>query len=262
MSNKKELRETAAEAAHKAGSVLMKYFYKLQKSEIKNKSKHEIVTPADLAAEKIILDLIKKKFPKHAILSEEAGSNGKEAEYLWIIDPLDGTTNFSMGNPLFAVSIAVYKNNEPVAAATYVPFLKNIYWAEKGKGAYLNNKKIKVSQERKIERAFLTFCHGNNEASIKRAINIYARLKLETRDLRQIGAGSIECAWVAEGRTEAIIIPGAHPWDVAAGALLVREAGGIVTNIWGQEWNPQSEGIIAAGKNISDSLIKAVKNIK
>ncbi len=255
-------KKIASLAAQKAGAELLKHFNKTSRSSIKAKSKHEIVTPADLAAERIILSAIKKNFPTHRILSEEAGDNQKHSDYLWIIDPLDGTTNFAMGNPLFSVSIALCYREKIILGLVYIPFLQDLYVAEKGKGATLNDQKIHVSKEKKINQSFLTFCHGNNEASIRRAVNIYSHLKLTARDLRQIGTAALETSWVARGKTEAIIIPGVNSWDVAAGALLVREAGGVVTDLDGQPWTIHSQDILASNKNIHSTLLKTIKNIK
>ena len=260
--NKPSPKQVAVTAAKAAGAELIKHFSRVTRSVIRAKSKHEIVTPADLAAERIILSAIKKNFPSHRVLSEEAGDNKKSSDYLWIIDPLDGTTNFAMGNPLFSVSIALAKKEEIIMALVYIPFLKDLYLAEKNKGAFLNGKKIHSSQENKIEKSFLTFCHGNNEASVKQTIHLYSKLKPLARDLRQIGTAALETAWVARGKTEAIIIPGVSAWDVAAGTLLVREAGGIVTDMTGQPWTIHSQGIIASNKNLHQPLLKIIKNIK
>lgn len=256
-------KQIAIKAAKKTGKMLMKKFTTHNRANVRLKNKHEIVTPADLASEKIILAAIKKHFPEHNILSEEVGKTGNQkSDYLWLIDPLDGTTNFSMGNPLFSISIALTKNERIVLGIIYVPFLDELYLAQAGKTSTLNNKKINISQVNKINDALLTFCHGNDGQSIKRAINIHHYFKTTARDIRQIGSAAIELALVARGKTEAIIIPGAHPWDVAAGVLLVRGAGGVVTDMFGHEWQLNSDGIIASNKKISDCLIRTVKNIK
>ncbi len=263
MPDKNNFKRVAVQSAQEAGKVLMKHFGKLSRANIQTKSKHEIVTPADLAAEKIILKNIKKNFPSHRILSEEKGKTGaKDSEYLWVVDPLDGTTNFSIGNPLFSVSIALLKDDKVILGVIYVPFLNNLYLSEKTKGAFLNNKKIKVSQENKIENAMLTFCHGNTKQSIDHIIDVYKKFKLDARDMRQLGSAAIECAWVAQGKVEAIIIPGVNIWDVAAGALIIREAGGKVTDMNGQEWNLNSKGIIASNEKINNILVKSIKKLK
>ena len=261
--NLQKEKTVITQAMRQAGKMLMRKFTTLNRAVVREKSQHEVVTPADLASEKIILSALKKHFPHHHILSEEAGLIGQEpSDYLWIIDPLDGTTNFSMGNPLFSISCALVKNEQIILGVIYVPFLNELYLAEKGKPATLNNKKIKVSSVNQIRHALFTFCHGNNLASIKRAINIHYYFKTAAKDIRQIGSAAIELCWVARGKTEAIIIPGAQPWDVAAGALIVRQAGGLVTDILGHSWNLKSHGFIDSNKKINDALIRRIKNIK
>ncbi len=250
-------------AVHQAGQMLVQKFTTFNRAAVRTKSQHEIVTPFDLASEKIILSAIKKHFPQHHILSEEAGLiKNKPSDYLWIVDPLDGTTNFSMGNPLFSISVALVKNNQIVLGVIYVPFLKELYIAEIGKSTTLNNKKIKVSQISQIKQSLLTFCHGADNASIRQAIKIHNYFKTASRDIRQIGSAAIELCWVARGKTEAIIIPGAHSWDVAAGVLIVRQAGGTVTDLSGQPWTLKSRGIIGSNKKINSRLVKKIKNIK
>jgi myo-inositol-1(or 4)-monophosphatase len=229
----------------------------------KFKGGHEILTKFDLASEKIIFKTIRKIFPKHDILSEEAGYNDFESKkFLWICDPLDGTTNFSMKNPLFAVSIALAAFSKIVFGAVYIPVLKEIFWAKKGGGAYLNNKRIFVSRQKNLRKSFLTYCHGSKDIkNIKRAIRAYNYFKLNAADARQLGSAAAELAWVACGRTEAIMIPGVPVWDVAAGLLLVREAGGVATDWRGKEWNLKSRDILASCGKIHQPVLKVLKKI-
>lgn len=258
-----QAKRVAVQAAQQAGQTLIRRFTTLNRAMVRTKSQHEVVTPADLAAEKNILRTIKKHFPQHSILSEEKGADtNPQSDYLWIVDPLDGTTNFTMGNPLFSISIALVKKQKIVLGLVYVPFLKELYLAEAGKPATLNHKKIKVSRINKIQNSLLTFCHGNDNHSIQQATNIHYYFKTAAKDIRQIGSAAIELCWVARGKTEAIIIPGAHPWDVAAGALIVRQAGGVVTDILGHPWTLKSNGIIASNKKINNILVKKIKNIQ
>lgn len=126
----------------------------------------------------------------------------------------------------------------------------------------MNGRPIHVSEEKKLDNAFLLFCHGNTKNDIARATHLYSRLKLEGRDLRQIGSAAIECSWVASGKVEAFFAPGGNSWDVAAGVLLVRNAGGLVTDMLGHEWNFNSNGVIASNRKINDALITKIKNIK
>jgi len=256
------MKQTAIKAAKEAGKLLLEKFKKLDRRNIKFKSKHEILTSLDLKAEKIILNIIKKRYPNHHILSEESGEMGPKSDYLWIIDPLDGTTNYSMGNPIFCTSIALAYKNELMLGVIYAPYLKELYTAEKDKGAFLNDKKIKASSINKLSKALLTFCHGSKEKDIKRAIKIYQNLKLSGFDMRQLGSAELELGFVARGSTEAIIIPGAHVWDVAAGALLVREAGGKVTDFQGKKWNLKSKDILASNSRLHNQRIKTNNKIE
>ncbi len=257
----KKIKKIAIESAVEAGNILLSHFYKFNRHKSILKSHREIVTKADLISEKIILSKIKKNFPEHQILSEEAGRikpKKKENDYLWVIDPLDGTTNFSMHNPLWSVSIGVFKNNEIILGVIFAPFLGEIFVAEKGKGAKLNNKKIKVSNISK-EKVLNTFCHGSTLKDVKRAIRYYNYQKLHGFDCRQLGSAALELAYVASGRVESIVIPGANSWDVAAGALLVREAGGKVTDLNNKDWNIKSKDIIADNGLVHRQIMNALK---
>ncbi len=253
-------KRIAIKAAKSAGKILLKGFKK-EFAGFKTKSNHEILTKFDVEAEKAILDLIKKEFPNHQILSEESGNNNKASDYLWIIDPLDGTTNFVMKNPLFAVSIALAYKNKVILGVIYLPYMDELFTAEINKGAFFNDKPIKISSRSNIIESLLTFCSGADQKDFKRAVEIYKIFKTKSQDLRQFGSAACELAWVACARTDAIMIAGDHPWDVAAGALIVREAGGKVTNFKGGEWDINSGDIVASNKKINNALIKFLKTI-
>ncbi|HUT22538.1 MAG TPA: inositol monophosphatase family protein [Candidatus Bipolaricaulota bacterium] len=254
-------KSMALQTIKTAGNELLK-LYNSHKFTAKYKSKHQLVTSADLVANKIIAQAIKKHFPNHAILSEETGRSKNKSDYLWIIDPLDGTTNFFMHNPLFAVSIALAHQGKIILGVVYAPAVNELYVAEPGKGAFLNNKKLKVSNRNKISNALLTYCHGTGVNSWKKAIKIYSYYKLRASFIRQLGSASLELCYVASGRTDSILIPGAHPWDVAAGVLILREAGGKVTDFAGKEWNVKSKDMVASNKRIHQAILKDLKKIK
>ncbi|MEW6408188.1 MAG: inositol monophosphatase family protein [Patescibacteria group bacterium] len=259
----KKFKKVAQSAAKKAGEYLLKNFLKIHRqSNFKFKSDHEIVTRFDFGAESIILQEIRKNFPRHDILSEEAGfKNFVGKDFLWICDPLDGTTNFSIKNPLFAVSVALAYQGEIVLGVVFVPVLSELFTAQKGKGAYLNGKKIFVSRTNKIEKSFLTYCHSYKKKHIRRAVEIYRFFKLRSYDIRQLGSAAAEFVWVARGLTEAIMIPGANPWDVAAGSLLVKEAGGRVTDFQNKDWNLKSRDIVASNGKIHQDILKILRKI-
>jgi myo-inositol-1(or 4)-monophosphatase len=228
---------------------------------VKVKAKSQIVTRADLISEKIIIPALRKKFPSHGILSEESGLVKKNSDYLWAVDPLDGTTNYFIGSPIFAVQIALFYKNNPILAVAYAPAMNELYLAQKNKGTFLNNKKIRVSKNNTLTSSFLTFCHGSTKPAIKRAVKIYNKIKFNSLDSRQLGSAAIELGFVAAGRTECIIIPGANVYDVGPGALFVREAGGQVTDFFGRLWNLNSKDMVASNGRIHGQLIKFLKNI-
>lgn len=253
------MKNFIVQLAKKAGQEIAKRFNR--DKVVKIKSKGQIVTQADLIADKIIVSALKKKFPNHTILSEESGLQNKKSTYLWIIDPLDGTTNYSIGSPLFAVSIALFKNNQPILAVVYAPQLKELFTAEKNKGSQLNGKKITVSKIKNFADSMLTYCHGSTLLAIKRAVKIYNKIKFNSLDTRQLGTASLESSFVSAGRTECIIIPGANSWDVGAGVLLVREAEGKVTDFQGQEWNLNSRDFVASNGKIHNQLLKFLRRM-
>ena len=258
---KKEL-EIAKQVSIKSGKFLKKEFNNWQRGQGKYKKGHEIVTWCDKKSEKIIFKDLKKYFPKYNILSEEAGQKNKKSDYTWIIDPLDGTANFTIHNPLFSVSIALVYKKEIILGVTYIPILNEIYYASKNKGAFKNNKKIKISHINTLKESFLTYCHGKDLGDTKKAYKIYEYLHIKARDCRHFGSTTIELAMVAGGKTEALIVPKANIWDIAAGIILIKEAGGDVTNWQNKDWDFKSKNLIASNKKIHNILIKIIKKLK
>ncbi len=258
--NLNRYQKVAIRVAKKAGRILVEKYNKFNRGDVKLKSAHEIVTKYDLLSEKIILSQIKKNFPEHSIFSEEKGSNHKKSDFLWLIDPIDGTTNFSMHNPIWSISMALVHKQEIIMGIVYAPILKELYVALKDKGAFRNDKRIKTSNI-SSGKILNTFCHGNNIKDIKRAIKYYTKQKLNSLDCRQLGSAAIEMSYVASGRIESIAIPGVNSYDVGAGVLIVREAGGIVNDFKGKKWDLKSKDILASNKKVHRSLLKTLKNI-
>lgn len=254
----KKIEEVAISAARKTGKILLKDFNNFERSKVELKSLREIITQSDLKSEKLIIKEIKKNFPDHRILSEEAGDNDKKSDYFWIVDPIDGTTNFSIHNPLWAISIGVAYKNEIIFGVVFAPFLDELFIARKKGGAYKDGKKIKVSNV-KTGKVINTYCHGSNKEDAKKAMMYYGRQKLNNLDCRQLGSASVELAYVAAGRVESIVIPGANSWDVAAGVLLVREAGGRVTDFENKKWTLKSHDIIASNGKVHKDILDVLK---
>ncbi len=272
------IKKVAIAAVKKSGKMLIREYQNFDRSSIKLKSHHEILTRNDLLSEEIIIKEINNNFPNHKILSEEMGEAGHDSEYLWIIDPIDGTTNFSMHNPLWSISLAVAVCPHPqplsrscrrgrgelnkqgskiILGVIYAPMLDELYVAELNKGASLNGKKIQVSNI-KQGKVLNTFCHGRKIVHIKKALAYYRRQKLAELDCRQMGSAAIELAYVACGRVESFVAPGANDWDVAAGVLLVREAGGMVTDFAGQDWKLGSGDIAASNGKVHREILRVI----
>lgn len=244
----------------KAGEMLEKEFARYQRNKDKYKANDEIVTDLDKKSEKIILNELKKNFPDYGILSEESGLDKKDSPYFWIVDPLDGTSNFTIHNPIFTVSVSLVYKNEIVLGVTYLPILNELYWAVKNQGAYCNNKKIQVSKIDKLKKSFLTYCHGQNKTSRQQAYKLYQYFHEQARDCRHFGSTTFELAMVASGHTESLIVPKPKLWDIAAGIILVQEAGGKTTDWQGKSWALPTKDLLASNQKIYATLQKKLKN--
>jgi len=219
----------AESISNKTSKELLKHFGKTDTS-LRGGS---LKTTYDFIADKIIKKGIEKNFPTHSYITEETGFVKKDNDYLWVIDPLDGTGNFVNNNPLFAVSIALWIKGQPVLGIMDAPYLKERYIAIKDKGAWMINlktkKKIKVrvSQTKDLSKSYIITCEGG-EKNKKRIANIFHQIYLKVRELRKLGSAAIECAWVGLGRADAYYTTNTYFWDIGAGVLFVKEAGGKI----------------------------------
>lgn len=255
-----EIKKVAVNAAKQAGAKLLEEFQIFSRKDARLKSGREIVTQADKISEEIIIKQICKSFPKHSILAEESGEHDKDSKYLWVVDPLDGTTNFSFHNPLWAVSIGVFKDKEAVVGVVYSPILDEVFVAVKGQGATLNQEKIIISRTEKAKEIH-TFCHSAGERSLDLVLKYYDYQKRNGFDCRQLGSAALELSFVAAGRVESFMVPGLNAWDVAAGALFVKEAGGKVTDFMGQDWNLESKDILASNGRDHEGLLEIIAGL-
>lgn len=231
MTNFSKLTSVAIEAALQAGALLRRGYG--TDFEISSKpGRLNLVTEYDKASEKGIIALITKHFPDHAFLAEESGATAKaNSPVTWIIDPLDGTVNFARQIPMFSVSIAAYSEGKVVSGVVYQPITEELFVAESGKGAYLNDKRIFVTKTDNFQDAlFATGFPYNVEEDPLQCIEHFARLQKKGVPIRRLGSAAIDLAYVAAGRFDAYWEVGLHPWDMAAGKLLVEEAGGKVTH--------------------------------
>ncbi len=229
--------------------------------EVKYKEKSELVTTADKLSEDHLIKTIKKNFPDHNILSEEVGkAHNSDSDFLWVIDPVDGTTNFAYHNPFFAIAVSLFYKNEVVLGMIYNPVLNEMYWAKKGEGAYFNGKKLQVNNNKDLETLRLTYCHGNTDKSINDAIKLYSYFKKQG-SIRQLGSAGMELALVARGIIDAFVVPGALRWDVGAGILLIREAGGKVVDFTGEEWHFDSKDMLADNGKFYQQLLPIINDV-
>jgi myo-inositol-1(or 4)-monophosphatase len=242
--------EVAIEAAREAGGILMTEFARPVK--ISYKGEVDIVTQADRRSEQAIVTRLRAHFPEHAIVAEEGGGSESHSPYRWHVDPLDGTTNFAHGYPCFAVSIGLEKSGDPIAGVIYQPVSGELFTAAKGQGAYLNNRKIQVSPIQTLATSLL----ATGFPSVKRAqspnIRYYFDFTMRSHGARRDGSAALDLAAVACGRFEGFWEFGLHSWDTAAGVVLVREAGGMVTQFDGQPYRLGDRELLA-----SNSLVHA-----
>ncbi|MCX6147502.1 MAG: inositol monophosphatase family protein [Candidatus Kapabacteria bacterium] len=257
-----EITNLAKEAALKAGSILSKGFG--SSFEINNKiGKNNLVTEFDYLAEKAIIDLIKSKFPSHQFLAEESGDTGISSDYLWVIDPLDGTVNFAHSVPIFSVSIACLFKGELISGVVYQPMQNELFIAEKDKGAYLNNKRIYVSITDDFLSSYLVtgFPYNINE-NPDNCLKHFVDIIQNGIPVRRLGSAALDLAYVAAGRFDAFWEIALNPWDVAAGMLLVKEAGGLITQYDKSIYSIWDKSLIASNGIIHNEISDILTNKK
>lgn len=247
------------EIAIDAGLELLKFWGSLK--NIQQKSSYwDIVTEADLAAEKVILDGLDARFPTHNILSEETGIIKKSDETLcWVIDPLDGTTNFSHNFPFFAVSIALCDKNEVLVGVIYDPVHQELFLAGKGKGAFLNNQPIQVSKNGAFTDCLLATGLTHDRETINKSFLEFYHFTNKTQGVRRLGSAALDLAYVAAGRLDGYWERNLKAWDVAAGVLLVQEAGGSITDFQGLELDLHKGDVVASNPFIHQKILEELE---
>jgi myo-inositol-1(or 4)-monophosphatase len=221
-----------------------------------------IVTNVDKAAEEIIKGFISKEYPDHAIIAEESGSSNKGSDYTWIIDPIDGTTNFAHNLPIFAVSIGIQKKDELVIGVIYDVMSDVIYSAEKGSGAYANDNRISVSKNNNLKKSLLvTGFSYDRQDEYRQAIKIFGSFLTKSRAVRRLGSAALDFCYVASGVFDGFWEANLSPWDVAAGIILVKEAGGRVTDFKNDNITPFSSQFLATNGIVHDAMIGIMEDI-
>jgi len=244
-------------AARRAGSTLIRKMVSLEKLKVEQKGHNDYVSDADRAAEKAVIDCIFKHYPDHAIHAEESGAQG-ESDTVWIVDPLDGTTNYLHGFPVFCVSIGVQVNGRMEHGVVYDPLRQELFTASRGQGAQLEGKRIRVSGQKQLERALIGtgFPFRQADQEIGPYLEMLGKVVRSTSGVRRPGAAALDLAYVAAGRLDAFWETGLAPWDLAAGSLLIREAGGIVSGLDGSEKFLETGHILTGTPKIYKDLAK------
>ncbi len=248
----------AIRAVRAAGDIIIRQIDHVQDLPVTKKSRNDFVTEVDKHAEMAIIDTLHAAYPKHAFLAEESGQQG-ESSYLWIIDPLDGTTNYLHGFPQYAVSIALQVRGKLEQAVVYDPLRQELFTASRGEGAILNNKRIRVSKQKHLEGALLgTGFPFKEQHRLNEYLNSFKALFPMTAGIRRAGAAALDLAYVACGRLDGFWELGLKPWDMAAGVLLVQEAGGMSSEISGGEEYLESGDIVSANPEIIKAILEKI----
>ena len=248
-------KKMALLAAKNAARILLRYYGK--NKNIREKENKTLVAAADLEANEVVINTIKKYFPNHGILSEETGFEDNKSDYKWVIDPLDGTHNFIHEIPLFGTSIALEHKNRIVLGVLNFPLLGITATAEKGKGAFLNGKRINVSGKKNLSHSFIAFEYAYTNR--KEKVNFLGKFIHTAIDFRNFGSAIYDLLLVACGKCDGFVILSTHEWDVAAGFLLVEEAGGKITDLKGKKYSISGDKFLISNGKIHEALLDYVK---
>jgi myo-inositol-1(or 4)-monophosphatase len=248
----------AIKAARAAGSIINRAALDLEVLKVGSKGPNDYVSEVDQAAEQAIIDILLEAYPGHGILAEESGRSqgAKHSEYVWIIDPLDGTTNFIHGFPVYAVSIALAYRNQVQQAVVYDPTRNDLFYASRGRGAFLNDRRLRVSKRTRIADSLIgtgfPFRKGDN---FKRYVKMFEEVMQSCAGLRRPGAAALDLCYVAAGYYDGFFETGLNPWDIAAGSLLITEAGGLIGNFTGEADFLHQREVVAGNPKVYGQLV-------
>ncbi|MBI4302673.1 MAG: inositol monophosphatase [Chloroflexi bacterium] len=254
--NKQSALEVATQAAKDAGKIILAHF--LKEKQVTSKGRGNIVTDVDLKVERTLVDLIQREYPQHSILSEESPQIAKNSNYTWIIDPVDGTRNFASGVPFFAVSIALAHGSDILLGVTYDPIRDELFWAQKGMGAYRNEYPIAVSSKENVRSSVIGLDMGYDDERARQGLKLLLELWPGMQSMRVMGSAALGLAYAACGRLDLYFHHNLAPWDLASGLLLVKEAKGIITDRRGGPISFDSDGAIASSATIHADFLRLV----
>jgi len=251
------MKEFLESLVREAGTVLLSYFGKDRSLLKARTTAKEAVTRYDKEIDRLIVTEIRKHYPHHSLLTEESGWVRNDADWLWIVDSLDGTGDFANSNPFFSVCVALMHKNELVLGAVYAPAIDEFYLAEKDHGAYLNGTRICVSDISDLSQGYIFYCEGG-EKDRQRTAKLVSRIYPHVTDLRKLGSAGLETAWVAAGKGEAYFTTKIDPWDVAPGVLLVKEAGGEVSDFEGNPWQVRKSDLLFSNGKLHHTVLNLI----
>jgi len=252
----------AVRAARRAGSLINRASLDGSALEVKSKRAHDDVTQVDRAAEEAIMEVVRKAYPEHGFLAEESGASAQPAEYRWIIDPLDGTTNFIHGFPQYAVSIALRHREHITQAVVYDPTRNELFTATRGRGAFLNERRIRVSKRDRLAECLIgTGFPFRSFEHLDEYVGMFKSVTEHTAGIRRPGAAALDLAYVAAGRLDGFWEIGLSPWDMAAASLLILEAGGLVSNFDGESTYLEDGHIVCGAPKVFPQLLKLVGDV-
>lgn len=249
--------DVAIKAAKAAGEALREGFG--GERTLRYKGEVDIVTEMDERAERIISEVLKGAFPNYGILAEEGGMLAGKGDSRWIVDPLDGTTNYAHGLPIFAVSIALQRAGEVACGVVYDPMRQELYAAERGGGATLNGQPIQVSDTDELIRALIVTGFPYDRDEVPAAVELFGRFTVMTRSIRRLGSAALDLCYVAAGRLDAYYERGIWPWDVAAGSLILEEAGGRITDYRGERLDVEGREVVASNGLLHNVLVAVTR---
>jgi myo-inositol-1(or 4)-monophosphatase len=246
--------ETSMDIAREAGALLAKYFEKRIPYELKGE--YDLVTEADRSSERLVVGRLESHFPSHAIVAEEGGGHRSASEYTWYVDPLDGTTNFAHGFPMFNVTLALERAGETIAGCIYDPVRDEMFSAERGGGAFLNGARIHVSKVNQLKESLVATGFPSRKRHLSINVHFYYQMAMWTHGVRRAGSAALDLAYVACGRLDAFWEFGLNPWDMAAGLLLTAEAGGTVSGMRGETATLHGPHVLADNGLIHGEVLK------
>lgn len=254
------LLQFAKKVAYDAGKMALNYQKKSFTVSTKS-GDNDLVTSIDKICDEFICRTILTHFPDHSILSEESGLTEGTGEYKWIIDPIDGTTNFAHGLPLFAVSIAVVHQGKPIIGVVEIPGLGETFWGQQGKGAFIAMRPIGVSKVNELKKSLLGtgFPYERTAPRYKKSMELFDAFYGASQGVRRFGSAAVDMCFVASGRFDGFWEYDLQPWDIAAGKIILEEAGGMVTNMDGSTFNPKLKNIVASNGQIHSEMLKVIQ---